>query len=94
MTPVPRKIPQRQCVGCRVMREKPQLIRIVRSPEGDVSLDAKGKAPGRGAYLCPDPVCLKKARKSKALERAFAAAVPDEVYDALEEQLKGGVDGG
>ncbi len=73
------------------MRDKPQLIRVVRSPEGEVSLDAKGKAPGRGAYLCPDPACLKKARKSRALERAFAAAVPDEVYDALEGQLEGGL---
>ncbi len=91
---MPKKIPQRQCVGCREMREKPRLIRIVRSPEGGVSLDAKGKAPGRGAYLCPDPACLKKARKSKALERAFGAAVPAEVYDALEQQLEGGVDGG
>lgn len=91
---MPRKIPQRQCVGCRVMREKSQLIRVARSPEGVVSLDAKGKAPGRGAYLCPDPACFKKARKSKALERAFGVAIPAEVYDALERQLEGGVDSG
>ena len=68
---MPKKIPMRQCVGCREMKEKRQLIRVVRSPEGEVSLDFKGKKPGRGAYLCPDPACLARARKSKARERAF-----------------------
>ena len=88
--PKPRKIPQRQCVGCRTMKDKKSLIRVVRSPEGEVSLDFKGKKPGRGAYVCPDPECLKKARKSKALERAFSAALPPEVYEALEGQMKTG----
>ena len=87
---MPKKIPMRQCVGCREMKEKRQLIRVVRSPEGEVSLDFNGKKPGRGAYVCPDPECLKKARKSKALERAFSAALPPEVYEALEGQMKTG----
>ena len=87
---MPKKIPMRQCVGCREMKEKRQLIRVVRSPEGEVSLDFKGKMPGRGAYLCPDPACRARARKSKALERAFSAALPPEVYEALEGQMKTG----
>ena len=84
----PRKIPQRQCLGCREMKNKKDLIRVVRSPEGDVSLDFKGKKPGRGAYVCPDAACLAKARKSRALERACSAAVPPEVYGQLELQLQ------
>ena len=72
------------------MKEKRELIRVVRSPEGEVSLDFRGKKPGRGAYLCPDPECLKRARKSKALERAFSQALPPEVYEGLEEQMKKG----
>lgn len=84
-----RKIPMRQCLGCRTMFPKRELIRVVRAPdEGDISLDFKGKAPGRGAYLCGKPECLKKARKSRALERAFGCPVPLEVYDALEAQLE------
>ena len=65
-----------------------ELIRVVRSPEGAVSLDFRGKLPGRGAYVCPNPACLSKARKSRALERAFSAQMPDEVWAALEEQMK------
>ena len=92
---MPKKIPQRQCVGCREMKEKRELIRVVRSPEGEVSLDFKGKKPGRGAYLCPDSECLKKARKCRALERAFSQALPPEVYEALEAELgKGGLSHG
>ena len=83
----PRKIPQRQCVGCREMKDKKALIRVVRSPEGTISLDFKGKLPGRGAYVCPNPECLKKARKSRARERAFDMAIPAEVYDQLEGQM-------
>ena len=83
-----KKIPMRQCLGCREMKPKKELIRAVRSPEGVVSLDFKGKLPGRGAYVCPDPVCLAKARKAKALERAFSTPLPDEVWAALEEQMK------
>ena len=84
-----KKLPQRQCVGCRERKEKRELIRVVRSPEGGISLDFKGKKPGRGAYLCPDPDCLTKAKKKKALERCFEQPVPAEVYDALAEQLAG-----
>ena len=86
----PKKIPQRQCVGCREMRDKRELIRVVKSPEGGVSLDFRGKKPGRGAYVCPSAECLKKARKSRALERAFSAAIPPEVYDALEQEMAKG----
>lgn len=87
--PKVKKIPQRQCVGCREMKEKKALIRIVKSPEGEVSLDDKGRKPGRGAYVCPDVECLRKARKSRALERAFETRIPPEVYDAMERQLGG-----
>jgi len=85
---VPKKIPMRQCVGCREMKPKKELIRVVRSPEGQVSLDFKGKLPGRGAYLCPAPACLARAKKSRALERAFSAQLPDEVWAGLEAQMK------
>ena len=82
-----KKIPQRQCVGCRTMKDKKALLRVVRTPEGTVVLDRTGKLSGRGAYICPDGECLKKARKARALERAFSAEVPGEVYAALEAQL-------
>lgn len=78
-----KKIPMRQCVGCREMKPKKELIRVVKSPEGVLSLDFRGKAPGRGAYLCPDPDCLKRAVKSKALERGFEIPIPQEIYDDL-----------
>ncbi len=84
----PRKLPQRQCLGCREMKNKKDLIRAVRSPEGEITLDFKGKKPGRGAYVCPQAECLRKARKSRALERAFSAAIPPEVYEQLEEQMR------
>ena len=89
----PRKIPQRQCLGCREMKNKKDLIRVVRSPEGEISLDFKGKKPGRGAYVCPDAACLAKAKKSRALERAFSAQIPAEVYDLLEAQMQEERDG-
>ena len=82
-----KKIPMRQCVGCREMRQKKELVRVVKSPEGVISLDFRGKAPGRGAYLCPDAACLAKAKKKKALERCFEQPVPAEVYEALAAQL-------
>lgn len=84
---MPKKIPMRQCAGCREMKPKNQLIRIVRSPEGEISLDFRGKAPGRGVYLCPDAECLKKARKARSPERSLDTAIPDAVYAALEERL-------
>ena len=83
-----KKLPMRQCVGCREMKPKKELIRVVRSPEGAVSLDFKGKLPGRGAYVCPDAECLKRAKRSKALERAFSAPLPEDVWQALEAQMK------
>ena len=83
-----KKVPMRQCLGCREMKPKKELIRVVRSPDGaTVSLDFQGKAPGRGAYLCPDAACLKKAIKSRALERAFSTAIPPEIYSHLEEEM-------
>ena len=85
---MPKKIPLRQCVGCREHREKPQLIRVVRSPQGEISLDPKGKLPGRGAYLCPDPNCLKRAVKSRALERALETPIPEDVAKTLAEKLE------
>ena len=84
------KIPMRQCLGCREMKPKRELIRAVRSPEGNISLDFKGKAPGRGAYICPDPKCLKKAIKGKSFERAFSSEIPAEVYTELERQMEAG----
>lgn len=83
-----KKIPMRQCLGCREMKPKRELIRAVRSPDGGVSLDFKGKMPGRGAYLCPNIECLKKAMKSKALERAFSVQIPEEIYEALQKQME------
>lgn len=85
-----KKIPMRQCVGCREMKPKKELIRVVKSPEGAISLDFRGKAPGRGAYLCPDPACLKRAVKSKALERGFETVIPQEIYDSLLKKMEEG----
>ena len=83
-----KKIPMRQCLGCREMKPKRELIRVVRSPEGEISLDFKGKAPGRGAYICPAPACLKQAIKDKALERAFSTQIPEAVYEKLNEEME------
>ena len=73
-----------------ILKPKMELIRVVRSPEGEISLDFRGKKPGRGAYVCPAPECLKRVRKSRALERAFSAQLPAQVYDALEAQMERG----
>ena len=78
---------------CGEMKPKKELIRVVKSPEGEVSLDFKGKKPGRGAFVCPQAECLKRARKARALERAFSAPMPDGVYEALEDQMREGSDG-
>ena len=83
-----KKIPMRQCVGCRTSRDKREMIRVVRTPEGDIQLDFKGKMNGRGAYLCKDPECLTKAGKNKGLERALSLSVPEEIIDRLKEELK------
>ncbi len=82
-----KKIPVRQCVGCRVGKPKKELIRVVRSPEGAITLDFRGKKPGRGAYVCPDKACLDKAKKSKALERAFGCVIPEEIYENLTAEM-------
>ena len=82
-----KRIPLRKCVGCGQMKPKSELIRVVRDSAGSVSLDPVGKKPGRGAYLCPNPDCLTKAKKKKALERCFEQPVPAEVYEALAAQL-------
>ena len=85
---MPKKIPMRQCSGCREMKPKRELIRVVRSPEGEISLDFKGKAQGRGAYICKSPDCLKKAIKSRALERSLEVSIPEEIYTLLQEQME------
>ena len=85
-----KKVPLRQCLGCREMKPKGELIRVVRSPEGAVSIDDRGKASGRGAYVCRDAACLKKAIRSKALERALGVAIPQALL--AEMQGEQGVD--
>ena len=87
---MPKKIPMRQCLGCREMKPKKELIRVVRSPEGEISLDFKGKANGRGAYLCPSAECLKKAVKARALARAFETQIPPELYERLKQEMERG----
>lgn len=82
-----KKQPMRMCTGCGEMKPKRELIRVVRSNEGEVSLDTTGKKPGRGAYLCKNSECLRRAEKTRRLERAFGCAVPKEVYDTLEKEL-------
>jgi len=86
-----KKIPMRQCLGCREMKPKRELIRVVRSPEGEISLDFKGKANGRGAYVCPHADCLRKAIKARALEKAFSMKIPEEIYERLNEEMEAGV---
>ena len=83
-----KKIPQRQGMGCRERKPKRELIRVVRTPEGAVSLDFGGKMNGRGAYLCPDPECLKKALRSKALDRSLEVTIPEDVYHRLEKEME------
>ena len=83
-----KKIPQRQCMGCRERKNKKDMIRVVRETSGNVTLDFSGKLNGRGAYVCPDPECLKKARKAKSLERSLETPIPEEVYDRLEKEMR------
>ncbi|MBQ7817284.1 MAG: YlxR family protein [Oscillospiraceae bacterium] len=85
-----KKIPQRQCMGCRERKAKRDMIRVVRTTEGTVSLDFSGKLNGRGAYVCPDMECLKKAQKSRALERCLEIEIPQEVYDRLTREMEAG----
>ena len=83
-----KKIPMRRCSGCNEQKAKNELIRIVRSPEGEISLDLTGKKSGRGAYICNSIDCLRKVRKSRRIDRTFEITIPDEVYDSLEAQIK------
>ena len=82
-----KKVPMRMCTGCGEMFDKRTLVRVVKSPEGEISLDLTGKKSGRGAYVCKNPDCLKKARKKKAFERAFSVQISDDVYIAMEEEM-------
>ena len=83
-----KKIPQRQCMGCRERKPKREMIRVVRGTDGTVSLDFGGKMNGRGAYICPDMECLKKAIRSKALDRSLEVTIPEEVYDRLHKEME------
>ena len=83
-----KKIPQRQCMGCRERMDKKALIRVVRGTDGSVSLDFSGKAAGRGAYICPKTECLKKAQKAKSLDRSLEVEIPQEVYDRLAREIE------
>lgn len=82
-----RKQPMRMCNGCGEMKTKRELIRVVRDAEGNISLDLTGKKSGRGAYICRDAECLKKARKNKRIERTFQTVIPDGIYDAMEKEM-------
>lgn len=84
-----KKIPMRMCTGCGEMKPKKELVRVVKSPEGEISLDLTGRKPGRGAYVCRKAECLKAARKARRFEKAFECKIPDEVYDRMEEELLG-----
>ena len=88
-----KKIPQRQCMGCRERKNKRDMIRVVRTTEGTAALDFSGKMNGRGAYVCPNMECLKKCRKTRALERCLEISIPDEVYDRLEKEMEVGAGG-
>lgn len=90
---MPKKIPMRTCIGCGAVRPKKELIRIVMTPEGEIIPDRTGRANGRGAYLCDDPVCLQRAIKRKALNRAFRTQVPEDAVVQFTDQL-GGADAG
>lgn len=83
-----KKIPLRQCVGCGEMKSKKEMLRVLKTAEGPIVLDATGKKNGRGAYLCLSEECLKKARKNKGLERSFKMSIPEEVYESLEKEFE------
>lgn len=84
-----KKIPMRMCTGCMEMKPKQELVRVVRSKEGDVSVDLVGKKPGRGAYVCKNHECLEKSVKAKRLERNLEVKISDEIYERLKEELNG-----
>ena len=83
-----KKIPLRQCIGCGEMKNKREMIRVIKTPEGEILLDATGRKNGRGAYQCPSGECLKKAVKNKGLERSFKMAIPKEIYENLEKEME------
>lgn len=83
-----KKIPMRKCVGCREMKTKKELVRVVKNSEGEISLDLTGKAQGKGAYICRNLECFRQARKSKGFEHALSCSVPQDVFDRMEEELK------
>lgn len=83
-----KKVPQRQCVGCGEMKNKKEMIRILKTPEGTFTLDTNGRKNGRGAYLCPCMECFRKAVKGRGLERSFKMAIPKEVYETLEKEME------
>ena len=85
-----RRVPMRMCVGCREMKPKKELLRVVKSPEGAIAFDRVGKAPGRGAYVCPQAECLRRAIKSRALERGLDCQIPQEIYDQLLLRMEAG----
>lgn len=85
---VKKKIPMRQCVGCREMKNKKEMIRVIRTPDQQFMIDATGRKNGRGAYICPSGACLERAIKSRGLERSFSCAIPAEVYEQLKEEMK------
>ena len=82
------KVPLRQCIGCQEMKSKKEMIRVIKTAEDEIMLDATGRKNGRGAYLCPSMECFKKAVKSKGLERSFKMAIPKEVYETLEKEME------
>jgi len=84
---VNKKVPMRQCVGCGEMKTKKELIRVIKTPEEEIVLDATGRKNGRGAYICASMECLKTARQKKGLERSLKIAIPAEVYDSLEQEM-------
>ena len=88
-----RKIPTRRCTGCGEMKEKKSLIRIVRTPEGEIMIERTGKMNGRGAYLCDDLSCLQKARKKRSLQRSLSTDIPPEIFDELEKRWEVPQDG-
>lgn len=83
-----KKVPLRQCIGCGEMKSKKEMIRVIKTADEEILLDATGRKNGRGAYLCPSVECVRKAVKSKGLERSFKMAIPKEVYDALEKEME------
>ena len=83
-----KKIPLRQCIGCGEMKNKKEMLRVLRTEEQGAILDTTGRKNGRGAYICPNAECMKRARKSKGLERAFKMPIPDEIYDSLTKEIE------